>query len=189
MFVIEGGVVVISETTKPYIHAMPAAANEGIFLLASAGGTGVKKVTVNKTRANGTYETFDMNVLVHDFRGFTGEVYVETARERKRVYGYLTESSSVLLLPAWLEGEVTIYYYPLPKIITDLTPDNEEIELLPMAQTLLPLYMASQIFKGDDMRQAVQLRNEFETGLARLSAMLKQDGRKREKMESVTGWR
>ena len=38
MFVIEGGTVVVSDVTQPYIEAMPAAANEGIYLLAAAGG-------------------------------------------------------------------------------------------------------------------------------------------------------
>ena len=189
LFVIEGGTVVISDVTKPYINSMPMAANEGIYLLASAGGAGVRSLSFDKKRGFGNYDRFDMNLYANDFRSFAGEVYIETDGERKRVYGFLTEASSILALPAWLEGEITVYYNPLPAVVSASTPDDEEIDLLPMAASLLPLYMASQLFKDDDMRQAVQLRNEFEAGLGRLSAMLTKDGKKKEYFTSVTGWR
>lgn len=188
LFVIEGGVVVISDVTQPYIHAMPAAANEGIYLLSAAGGVGVKALTFHKKRGYGNYERFNMNEYVHDFRSFTDEIYIQTSHGRNKIYGYVTEASSVLVLPAWLEGEVTVYYNPLPQIITPSTDDEEEIKLLPMACSLLPLYMASQLYKDDDMRAAVQLRNEFELGLSRLSAMITRDNKKKETFESVTGW-
>ncbi len=188
IFVIEGGTVVISDVTEPYIASMPDAANEGIYLLAAAGGAGTKALTFTKNRADGIYSRFDMNHYANDFRSFTDEVYIQTERGRSRVYGYVTESTSVLVLPAWLEGEITVYYNPLPQVITSYTPDEKEIELLPMAASLLPLYMASQLFKDDDMRQAVQLRNEFETGLARLSAMISRDNKRKETFTSVSGW-
>ncbi len=189
LFVIEGGTVVISDVTKPYINAMPMVANEGIYLLASAGGVGIRSLSFNKKRGYGNYDRFDMNLYAKDFRSFADEVYMETDGERKKVYGFLTEASSILALPSWLEGEITVYYNPLPTIISSLTPDDEEIDLLPMASSLLPLYMASQLFKDDDMRQAVQLRNEFEAGLGRLSSMLIKDRKKKECFSSVTGWR
>ncbi len=189
LFVIEGGIVVISDSTKPYINAMPMAANEGIYLLASAGGVGIRSLSFSKKRGYGNYDRFDMNLYANDFRSFTDEVYIETDGERKKVYGFLTEASSILALPSWLEGEITVYYNPLPTLISSLTPDDEEIDLLPMASSLLPLYMASQLFKDDDMRQAVQLRNEFEAGLGRLSSMLIKDRKKKEGFSSVTGWR
>jgi hypothetical protein len=188
IFVIEGGAVVISDVTQPYINAMPSAANEGIYLLSAAGGVGVKALTFQKKRGYGNYERFNMNEFVQDFRSFTDEIYIQTAHGRNKIYGYVTEAASVLVLPAWLEGEVTVYYNPLPQLITQSTSDEEEIKLLPMACSLLPLYIASQIYKDDDMRAAVQLRNEFELGLSRLSAMITKDKKKKETFESVTGW-
>ncbi len=189
LFVIEGGTVVISDVTKPYLNSMPMAANEGIYLLASAGGAGIRSLSFDKKRGSGSYERFDMNLYAKDFRSFTGEVYAERNGERKRVYGFLTEASSILVLPSQLEGEITVYYNPLPEVVSSETPDEQEIGLIPMASSLLPLYMASQLFKDDDMRQAVQLRNEFEAGLERLSAMLTKDGKNKETFSSVTGWR
>lgn len=188
LFVIEGGTVVISDTTKPYIDAMPAAANEGIYLLAAAGGVGIKYLSFEKKRADGKCSRFDMNKYADDFRSFTDEVYIQTEKGRERLYGYVTEASSVLVLPAWLEGEIIVYYNPLPQYISQYVSDDEKIKLLPMASTLLPLYIASQLFKDDDMRQAVQLRNEFETGLARMSALITSDRKNKESFASVTGW-
>ena len=188
LFVIEDSTVVISHVTKPYIDAMPAAANEGIYLLAAAGGVGIKSLSFEKNRSDGNYSRFDMNNYAPDFRSFTDEVYIETRSGRQRLYGYVTEAGSVLVIPAWLEGTVTVYYNPLPQFIPPSVSDDEVIKLIPMALTLLPLYIASQLFKDDDMRQAVQLRNEFETGLARMSLLIEQDRKNKEKFTSVTGW-
>jgi hypothetical protein len=188
MFVIEGGTVVISDITNPYIEALPAAANEGIYLLAAAGGAGIKSLSFEKKRSDGTYSRFDMNKYADDFRSFTDEIYIQTDKGRQRIYGYVTEADCVLVLPAWLEGEIVVYYNPLPQIIPQNVSDDEVIRLLPMASTLLPLYIASQLFKDDDMRQAVQLRNEFEIGLSRMAALISSDRKKKERFTSVTGW-
>ena len=52
----------------------------------------------------------------------------------------------------------------ISKITTD-TPDNEEIDLPEDACVLIPLYIASQLYKDDDISQATAYRNEFEAGL------------------------
>lgn len=49
--------------------------------------------------------------------------------------------------------------------ITDNTEDNYEIEMPEDACVLIPLYIASQLYKDDDISLATQYRNEFETGL------------------------
>jgi len=45
------------------------------------------------------------------------------------------------------------------------TLDIEEIQMPESACVLLPLYIASQLYKEDDIGLATQYRNEFETGL------------------------
>lgn len=45
------------------------------------------------------------------------------------------------------------------------TPVNEVIELPDDACVLIPLYIASQLYKDDDISQATAYRNEFEVGL------------------------
>lgn len=48
------------------------------------------------------------------------------------------------------------------------TLSTKEIGLPEAACVLMPLYMASQLYKDDDIAQATAYRNEFEVGLADL---------------------
>lgn len=48
------------------------------------------------------------------------------------------------------------------------TKANVEIDLPEDACVLIPLYIASQLYKDDDISQATAYRNEFEVGLADL---------------------
>lgn len=52
--------------------------------------------------------------------------------------------------------------------ITADTKDDYELQLPESACVLMPLYMASQLYKDDDISQATAYRNEFEVGLADL---------------------
>ncbi len=52
--------------------------------------------------------------------------------------------------------------------ITEATKESEKIKLPEEACDLIPLYIASQLYKDDDIAQATQYRNEFETGLQEL---------------------
>lgn len=45
------------------------------------------------------------------------------------------------------------------------TNDDEEIDLPESACVLIPLYIASELYKDDDIALATQYRNEFEAGL------------------------
>ena len=45
------------------------------------------------------------------------------------------------------------------------TPSSEVLELPEDACALIPLYIASQLYKDDDIAQATAYRNEFEVGL------------------------
>lgn len=51
------------------------------------------------------------------------------------------------------------------KHIDEKTKDDYEIELPEDACVLIPLYIASQLYKDDDISQATAYRNEFEVGL------------------------
>ena len=52
--------------------------------------------------------------------------------------------------------------------ITPSTLATREIGLPEQACVLIPLYMASQLYKDDDISQATAYRNEFEVGLVDL---------------------
>lgn len=75
----------------------------------------------------------------------------------------------MLLLPD-REGLWRIYYEARPALFNEQSTDADPVDLPEQAASLLPLYVASQLFKDDDLSQAVQMRNEFELGLSRLAA-------------------
>lgn len=52
--------------------------------------------------------------------------------------------------------------------LTESTANDEELPFADEACVLIPLYIASQLYKDDDIAQATQYRNEFEIGLQEL---------------------
>ena len=64
------------------------------------------------------------------------------------------------------------YEKVIPEKITDSTADTYELEMCEECCNLLPLYMASELYKDDDITLATVYRNEFETGLNDLNTNL-----------------
>ena len=59
-------------------------------------------------------------------------------------------------------------YNNIPSKYSYSVDDDYEIDLPEAACVLIPLYMASQLYKDDDISQATAYRNEFEAGLVDL---------------------
>lgn len=81
---------------------------------------------------------------------------------------YFEEGGKILVLNRDKPGNYTVYYRAYPQKITSSTPDNYVLEVDPEIEALIPLYMASQLYKDDDNAIATVYRNEFEVGLQRL---------------------
>jgi len=99
---------------------------------------------------------------------------------------YFEEGGRVLVLDRNKPGNYTIYYRAYPQKITADTPDSYELELDPEVEALVPLYMASQIYKDDDNGIATTYRNEFEVGLQSLKDAIKAP--MSETFTSESGW-
>ena len=96
------------------------------------------------------------------------------------------EANNTLVLKRSQPGTYRVYYKAYPDQITLDTPDDYELPLDPEVATLLPLYMASQLYKDDDNSIATVYRNEFEVAFERL-----QNGSnipRKEEFVSNTGW-
>ena len=149
------------EATKEYIHAMPQAANEVVEMLCTSGRHLRKSYTVDKTAGealsvNLNYEvpSFWRAEPVNDVPQLTGGVQIVGGK--------------YLVFDKELDGEFEFFYDAKPKTFTDDTPDTQTIELPDDAAVLMPLYMASQLYKDDDITIATYYRNEFETAFDRL---------------------
>lgn len=87
--------------------------------------------------------------------------------ETKGVYmgDYILEGDNTLVIDSKLKGNFIITYKAYPVKITDNTPDSYRFTQPAEMMALLPLYIASELYKDDDISQATIYRNEFETAL------------------------
>lgn len=81
---------------------------------------------------------------------------------------FLQEGDNILVLDRDMIGNFKVYYKAYPQQITELTLDTDELAIDPEVAPLLPLYMASQLYKDDDNGIATSYRNEFEVAFERL---------------------
>ena len=83
-----------------------------------------------------------------------------------------------------------MWYAAYPQVITAETEDSEELDLAPEAAVLLPLYIAGELYKDDDLSMATMFRNEFEDGLQKLqqSYAAQAKGFGVGKVRNTTGW-
>jgi len=132
---------------------------------------------------------FDLKELIPDFYQLSEtDIYLESNDEPRYLAAsnYYQEADKTLVIPRKDEGVYTIYYKAYPGEITLSTPDEYELALDPEVAAILPLYMASQLYKDDDNAIATVYRNEFE--VAREALSQKANVSKREEFVSESGW-
>jgi hypothetical protein len=113
---------------------------------------------------------YDMLELAPDFYMIDPQgIYFEGAYQKYlQTSDFYQEGTKTLVLDRDMIGSFTIYYRAYPEQITADTDDEYELPIDPEVYTLLPLYMASQLYKDDDNGIATAYRNEFEVGFERL---------------------
>ena len=99
---------------------------------------------------------------------------------------YFQEADKTLVIQRSQPGIYIIHYRAYPPNLSLSTPDDTELALDPEVAALVPLYMASQLYKDDDNAIATVYRNEFEVGRDALSqgALVP----KKEKFITSSGW-
>lgn len=132
---------------------------------------------------------YDLRKLAPDFYAIDSEsIYYEG--DEKSTYiqttDYLQEGDRVLVLDRKMVGNFKIYYKAYPQQITADTVDTEELAIDEEVAPLLPLYMASQLYKDDDNGIATSYRNEFEVAFERLYK--KNTSPSAEAFTSESGW-
>lgn len=104
----------------------------------------------------------------------------------KATSDFFQEGFKVLVLPRDIPGNYKVYYKAYPQEITLETPDEEVLTLDPEVEALLPLYMASQLYKDDDAGISTVYRNEFEVAFERLKDSVSAPSS--ERFTSESGW-
>lgn len=113
---------------------------------------------------------YDMTAIAPDFYMIDPQgIYYEGAYQKYlQTSDFYQEGTKTLVLDRDMVGSFTIYYRAYPMELTSETEDTEVLPLDPEVYALLPLYMASQLYKDDDNGIATAYRNEFEVGFERL---------------------
>ena len=107
-----------------------------------------------------------------------------------RAEDFSLEGDDVLVLPGDITGIYTVWYAAYPQVITGSTADSEVLDLAPEAAALLPLYIAGELYKDDDLSMATMFRNEFEDGLQKLRQSYADQAKSFGvgKVRNTTGW-
>lgn len=186
MFGSDGGQIDYSEPgNADYIAAMPAAANEAMERIVSTAGRPLRKSADIDIEEDVQY--LDMSEQVGDFRAF-GE-YLEAYLVVGSGLAALDTAAigqSVLQLPKGVSGKVRVFYNAAPEHITEYTNDAEELPLSDDCNVLIPLYLAGELYKDDDIGMATAYMNEFESRLSSLPA--NESGVRGGSFTSLTGW-
>ena len=126
--------------------------------------------TVDEVQAYGEKVKYKLRDLAPDFYMIeTTDIYFEgNSNPYTQTQNYWQEGNTVLVLDRDEIGNYTIYYKAYPEQITADTDDTYELPIDEEVAVLLPLYMASQLYKDDDNGIATSYRNEFEVAFERL---------------------
>lgn len=190
LFSADGDTLVNDETTRDYLAAMPQAANEALQLIVTQNIYLRKSVVLDLTsREQSTYNArYDMHDLAPDFyRVGTPEVYeVNDDDSIRPVNGFGFVAGQYIIVPNDWNGKYEIWYDAWPAPLSIDTPDEYDVPVEDCIAVILPLYMASQLYKDDDNGIATTYRNEFE--VAREGLVSKMAGVTYDTWQSLDGW-
>lgn len=111
------------------------------------------------------YFIYDLQTLIPDFYKIDKLYYENYSHELINRTDYILEDGYTLVIDDKLQGNFIMKYQSYPPKIDDDTDDDEEIDLPDEVVCILPLYIASQLYKDDDIALATSYRNEFEVAI------------------------
>ena len=168
MFSISGDAITNDEATNDYIKSMPGAANEAMVQISTNCRGSSKKITID-CRSDQGQSVHYLNDLCDRFYKLSEPIYSKKDGKYSLHKEYSMLDENTILLPGGAEYLINCKVYPAP--ITSDTLDSFVIELHPDEAAIIPLYIASQLYKDDDIDQAVQMLNEYQTRLGELSTI------------------
>lgn len=185
MFLINTNSLEANDSTKPYLAAMPQAANEALEMVATAGRFVIKSYILEQEETEQPWVRVVLPEVIPDFYRLMPNSMIFEDESGRGAADFAIEGEHTLVLDGRKAGVYTVYYYAYPQVIESGTPADTPLNIPREAEVLIPLYIASQLYKDDDNSIATIYRNEFEIGLERLNNMPSSGA---ERFNSVTGW-
>lgn len=143
------------DLAEEYKSRMIPAANEGLYLLATGGKPIYRQEEVEVTEDTPLLQLSSLPCYWELDR-----LYQHQEEGLRPIGSYVRQGDTLILAP----GRYQAAYWALEEPVTGDTPDDHTFRLAPEALSLLPLYIASQLYKHDNAQLAVIWRNEFESG-------------------------
>ena len=172
---------------KWYLNAMPQTANEAIYEIIKRGKKHTKRYEFAIVDDGTTNEPLkvDLKTVVPDFYRIAKLYYQKPSGYQELINNtdYQMLNNYELVLNGNKYGNYLLEYQNYPIKITNETLDTEEIELEKETAALIPLYIASQLYKDDDIAIATTYRNEFEAAVENTFKIIDDL-----KFVSKTGW-
>ena len=111
-------------------------------------------------------QKYNLKTLITDFYKVSSVEY-ESTTNSKGTYNsdYVIQGDNTMEIDSKLKGNFIIRYEAYPDKIVDTTVDTYVFTLADEMVVLLPLYIASELYKDVDTSIATQYRNQFELGL------------------------
>lgn len=186
LFLSTDDAVVENDSNRDYLKAMPEEYNAAVMLLSTSNRYITKYLEITSTGLTNTL-IVDLDYEVNDlFQLKPNEIYFVDDDGFYKYNGYKMISNSTMVLDGTRQGVYRIYYYAYPMKATSKTKGDADMQLDPDVAVLVPLYMASQLYKDDDIAIATQYRNEFEIGREELKR--ERNGSMNGRFTSVSGW-
>lgn len=162
MFSADTTEIVIDDTTKPYLAAMPGAANTCLNLIATTVRHIPASIVIEQDGTETGIKKYNLKELQPNYYAIRpSEVYFETDTCYGRTYDYRLENTDIFVLDGGIKGKWTIYCDLYPDEITTNTADDYELPVYPEVAHLVSLYIASQLYKDDDIQISTLYYNEF----------------------------
>lgn len=137
---------------KTYLYAMPQACNEAINFIVSKLGS--NESTFELEKEDTIY--YDLSKKIEDFRMIKG-VY------SKMPVSWKILNKNTIIIDNWQGEKILVSYEVKPTIINSDTDTNFVIEIASEYANLIPLYIAGELYKDDDLTLSTMYMNEFMT--------------------------
>lgn len=137
---------------KTYLYAMPQACNEAINFIVSKLGS--NESTFELEKEDTIY--YDLSKKIEDFRMIKG-IY------SKMPVSWKILNKNTITIDNWQGEKILVSYEVKPTIINSDTDTNFVIEIASEYANLIPLYIAGELYKDDDLTLSTMYMNEFMT--------------------------
>ena len=142
---------------KTYLFAMPQACNEAINYICNL------EPVIKSYELKVEQERYDLKELIEDFK------CVENIISNKK---WEMETENVLKIDK-KAGTVIIYYETYPTLVDSTTTPDTKIEINKDCLRYVPLYIAGELYKDDDLTLSTVYMNEFMTNINLITSRTK----------------